>query len=670
MTTRRLPLAIVTLCGVLLAIACVLALAARHQGVDLLGPQLLAGCATLAYPLVGAIVASRRPQNPIGWILLGIGVATALRTLVQEYAVYGIFVRPQGLPWSHAAAIVANASWLGGQIIIGIVFVALLFPDGRLPSPRWRRPVLWLMLPSLVLASADDWLAPDPLSAPFDSIRNPLALGFVQSQEWITIIAPIVFLGFIVAAGVSLVGRLRRARGLERRQLVCFVAPLTCGAVLAVLAWAIWLVGADRGGVVLGGAVLCALVAIPVAIGVAILRYRLYDLDRFVTRSLVYGAVTAVLVGAYAAVMLLVIGPSLDSGSGFAISLVAAIGVAVVFGPLRRRLQDAIDVRFGWGAGDPYVELANLGRELGVTSAHAAALELVVDTARRAFRVPYAAIDLEHDGAFEPAASQGAPAGELTTVPLGYAGVTVGRLTIGKSDLTETDRRLLVDLSRQAAIAAHAARLTGDLQRSRERLVAAREEERRRLRRDLHDGLGPTLAGMLLQLDAADLLVDSDPARADTVLVALKHTAQQGIDDIRRLVYELRPPALDDLGLIGAIERQTGLFPGLSVSVLVPSPIGELPAAVEVAAYRIVVEALTNVARHADARRCTVQIARNGGLELEVSDDGIGLPDAVVANVGLGSMRERAAELGGTCTIACASSGGTRVHALIPIPAV
>ena len=156
---------------------------------------------------------------------------------------------------------------------------------------------------------------------------------------------------------------------------------------------------------------------------------------------------------------------------------------------------------------------ANLGRELGAASAHAAALELVVDTARRAFRVPYAAIDLEHDGAFEPAASQGAPAGELTTVPFGYAGVTVGRLTIGKSDLTETDRRLLVDLSRQAAIAAHAARLTGDLQRSRERLVAAREEERRRLRRDLHDGLGPTLAGMLLQLDAADLLVDSDPAR-------------------------------------------------------------------------------------------------------------------------------------------------------------
>ena len=350
MTTRRLPLAIVTLCGVLLAIACVLALAARHQGVDLLGPQLLAGCATLAYPLVGAIVASRRPQNPIGWILLGIGVATALRTLVQEYAVYGIFVRPQGLPWSHAAAIVANASWLGGQIIIGIVFVALLFPDGRLPSPRWRRPVLWLMLPSLVLASADDWLAPDPLSAPFDSIRNPLALGFVQSQEWITIIAPIVFLGFIVAAGVSLVGRLRRARGprAATARLLRRPADVRCRPRRAGVGDLARRRRPGRGRARWRGALR--------AFGDSRRDrrrdppLRLYDLDRFVTRSLVYGAVTAVLVGAYAALMLLVIGPSLDSGSGFAISLVAAIGVAVVFGPLRRRLQDAIDVRFGWGA--------------------------------------------------------------------------------------------------------------------------------------------------------------------------------------------------------------------------------------------------------------------------------------------------------------------------------
>ena len=181
MTTRRLPLAIVILCGVLLAIACVLALAARHQGVDLLGPQLLAGCATLAYPLVGAIVASRRPQNPIGWILLGIG------------------------SWRTPAGSVARSS-------SGSCSSALLFPDGRLPSPRWRRPVLWLMLPSLVLASADDWLAPDPLSAPFDSIRNPLALGFVQSQEWITIIAPIVFLGTHRRGG-RLAGRPAASRG-------------------------------------------------------------------------------------------------------------------------------------------------------------------------------------------------------------------------------------------------------------------------------------------------------------------------------------------------------------------------------------------------------------------------------------------------------------------------
>jgi two-component system NarL family sensor kinase len=221
------------------------------------------------------------------------------------------------------------------------------------------------------------------------------------------------------------------------------------------------------------------------------------------------------------------------------------------------------------------------------------------------------------------------------------------------------------------------------LQRSRQRLVTAREEERRRLRRDLHDGLGPTLAGVVLQLSAANTLVDQDPSAAQVLLDRLRSEVQQAIIDIRQLVYQLRPPALDELGLAGALRELAAQFSGqtdvgalgdlassggLLVEVDVPAELAPLPAAVVVAAYRIATEALANAARHAHARTCMVRLAVNEALELEVCDDGRGLPDHYERRSGLRSMRERAGELGGTCTIQSAAGRGTRIHAHLPLP--
>jgi signal transduction histidine kinase len=217
---------------------------------------------------------------------------------------------------------------------------------------------------------------------------------------------------------------------------------------------------------------------------------------------------------------------------------------------------------------------------------------------------------------------------------------------------------------------AHAVRLTADLRRSRERLVAAREEERRRLRRDLHDGLGPQLASLTLKLDAARNLLAHDPAAADALLVELKDQTQTAIADIRRLVYDLRPPALDQLGLVPALREHAltrKALNGLQIAVEASEPWPALPAAVEVAAYRIVLEALTNVERHARARRCVVRLTLDDALQLEIADDGVGLSPGYQAGVGLTSMRERAAELGGSCTIESASDGGTRVLARLPL---
>jgi signal transduction histidine kinase len=212
-------------------------------------------------------------------------------------------------------------------------------------------------------------------------------------------------------------------------------------------------------------------------------------------------------------------------------------------------------------------------------------------------------------------------------------------------------------------------RLTADLQRSRERLVTAREEERRRLRRDLHDGLGPQLASLTLTLAAARELLRHDVDAADVLLQELAIHTQAAIADIRRVVYDLRPPALDDLGLVLALREQAAQYSqaGLQITIAAPERLPQLPAAVEVAAYRIVQEALTNVVRHAQAQTCTVRLALGDALDLEVKDDGVGLPQGGRAGVGLTSIRERTAELGGTCRIESTPGAGTCIQARLPL---
>jgi signal transduction histidine kinase len=216
-----------------------------------------------------------------------------------------------------------------------------------------------------------------------------------------------------------------------------------------------------------------------------------------------------------------------------------------------------------------------------------------------------------------------------------------------------------------------ALRLSADLQRSRGRLITAQEEERRRLRRDLHDGLGPQLAGLTMTAEAAQDLISNDPKRAEALLDDLIERAQAAVADVRRLVYELRPPALDALGLLGALRAQTAHqeYGGLRISIREPERLPPLPAAVEIAAYRIALEALNNVARHADARNCVLGLAFDeeaGELRVEVIDDGKGIAGDPGTGVGLSSMRERAAELGGSFEIETVPSGGTRVRASLP----
>jgi signal transduction histidine kinase len=270
----------------------------------------------------------------------------------------------------------------------------------------------------------------------------------------------------------------------------------------------------------------------------------------------------------------------------------------------------------------------------------------------------------------------------FVSLALTYQGETVGTLllsprTPGES-FSPADRRLLTILAQQAGVAAHTVRLTTDLQHSRERLITAREEERRRLRRDLHDGVGPTLASMAQRIDAATYMVRDDPDEAIALLQGLKGQVRSTLADIRRLVYALRPPALDEFGLLVAVREHAAQFERggvLDVVVEAPEALPLLPAAVELAAYRIALEALTNVARHAQASNCHIQFAvvnadSRPALSVEICDDGVGLAADHLVGVGLTSMRERAAELSGTYVIEPALGGGTRVCAQLPIPSV
>jgi two-component system NarL family sensor kinase len=297
-------------------------------------------------------------------------------------------------------------------------------------------------------------------------------------------------------------------------------------------------------------------------------------------------------------------------------------------------------------------------------------------------RLPYVLIEIEHSAWIESSAEFGAPIGELFALPLTYQGYPAGRLVVSGRragrGVGQRDRRVLLDVAKHAGAALHTARLLGDLRQSLDRVLYAREEERRRLRHELHDSVGPILAGISLGLHAARRVMHSDSEQADQLVTHLEQELQTAIGEVRRLFETLRPPVLDQVGLVPAIQEHIDMLATrmrtdedspkqVCFDLDVSGVLVGLPAIVEVAAYRIVCEALTNVARHSGARTCTVTLKRDKGLRVEVVDDGVGIGGRPGRGLGLGSMRERAAELGGTFVIDAPARGGTRIVARLPI---
>ncbi|WP_271218659.1 sensor histidine kinase [Streptosporangium carneum] len=609
----------------------------------------------LTFTLVGAFLLAHRSRPATAWLMCFGGMGCASNVFG-----HAMLLRSGADGALTAAAYYRYASGIG-WVVGGMLLASLLplySPDGRLPSRRWR-PVVVAAFVLMAVEVVRTVVRPTPTQQNYPLARiipNPLAVEALapynrQLQQVIVSLTMV----FAVVALLSLVLRLRRADPVTRRQIAW---PLSAFAIYiaCMLAGADWVPAAT-----------VATGLIPVAIAFSVLRYRLYGIDTVISRAFVAAgmivAVSVVYFGASAVAGLALSGYDRVGG------LAAALFAGVFFHPLRHMLRRWVD-RLMYGThGDPEALAARLAREVGQTEP-ANALASVAAAIRDGLGVTGVAVEVRDSGARRVEIGLLGPSPRV--VPLIWHGELVGRLFLGSPGprrfAAAHNDRLIAVVTPYVADVVHAVMMTADLQRSRERILTAREEERRRLRRDLHDGLGHALTDMAMSINMARISLRTAPASADRLLAELRSGMDAVGQEIRELVYGLRPPTLDELGLAGAV-RALAVEGTPRVAVETEGDLSDLPAAAEVAAYRIAQEGLTNIRKHAGARSAVVSLRRGDSLVVRVQDDGHGLPAGPRSGIGLISMRERAAELGGTCVIGSAPGGGTVVEAVLPISA-
>ena len=586
----------------------------------------------------GAIVAKAQPRNPIGWLLLGLGLAPLLSAAAAPLVVAGHeHAWPE--PALRAAVTVLQFAW-GWGVFCCLPLILQLFPTGRPVTPIWR----WLFVLTVLTALVGTVnTGPTPEYHASSYLVSP----WWETGESVTgLLAPIV----VFSSLASLVVRYRRGGAVVRQQLLWLVLAVLLVLLLNVPSW----FSLPTGREIL---LLLSFALIPASIAVAVLRHGLFDVRVVLSRVIVYGLLTAGVVVAYSVFVALLNVVLTSAGA----PVLAALAVALAFNPLRLRLQRKVEVAMYGARRDPVEAVSAVGQRLTGDD-----LTSVLDTLRDVLRLPYASL-VEEGRA--PVVS-GRRNGEVQSVPLVRSGDVLGRLEVGlrrgERQLSPQDGAALDLLAGPLTVALHARALSRDLQASRDHLLAAATEERQRLHRELHDSLGPVLTGAALKADSAALAARADPERAEQFAAQLASQLRAAIDDVRRLSYGLRPTSLDELGLVGALRQHESEVGGLLLTVEAPDGLPELPTSVEVAAYRIASEALTNVLRHARAHRAVVSVtADERSLKLTVADDGTPV-GAWAPGVGMRSMQSRAAEVGGDCAAGPTALGGL-VTAVLPL---
>jgi two-component system NarL family sensor kinase len=616
---------------------------------------------TLTNLVIGlAFLASGAPvawltRNVVGPLLIAAGLCHLISAAATMMAVFGL-----NADWPTSAIRVlstfSNGPW---QLGIGLLFplALLLFPDGRLPSRRWAW-VAWLIVLSGAFQAVTGVLSGGSSFSDSPEATSILSIGLELSESVVLIAGIASDAAYLLVIG-ALVWRFIRGDERTRRQLMWLIL-----AMLIILA-----LNAERfltgdGPILL----LLSAVLIPIALAIAIVRYQLFDIRVVLSRTLLYGLtvglVIAIYIGVVAGLTLLV-----PSNAQRSVSVAAAIVVAFLFAPLRSLVQRMINRAFYGTRSDPARTASRIGEGLRQDDD----LPGLLERTRSALRLPWISLRGEPGG--NDIASAGT-AVETTTVelPLGYRDEQVGTMIIGlrrgERGLHDADRRTLELIATPLAVALHATALSDQVQQARTATVEAAAAERVRLQRELHDGVGPILTSAAFQADAASNLIHADPAGAERLLNEIRSELRGAIDDVRRVVYGLRPIELDNAGLVGAIRQRLAGLPAagpgqINVEMDLPDQLPALSPAVELAAYRIASEAINNALTHSAGRRCLVKITANGTLAVTVRDDGKP-PTSWTPGVGLRSILERAEELGGTAA-AGPTSDGWEVRARLPL---
>ena len=668
--TARRAAALMWLACVVLAVPTVVLLAIGPSRILATQPSdILAGIGggaflllALTFATVGAIVARRVPGNRIGWVFCVSGLFTCVNVLTWNYADVALNTA-QHLPGSTTAIVInnvigeANAGWLG--------LALLLFPDGRLPSWRWS-PALAGLLAGMGLLVTAGTLTPGRYDPPFAAVSNPFGIpGARAVMDALDMIGWLLVVAGFVAGSAGLVVRLRRACGIVRRQLKLVLAVGSVAATVTALDMSTWFFW-PHGGLPVRMAVLgFALAAFPLAAGFAILRRGLYGIDVVINRTLVYGSVTVLLAGAFAAVVL-VLGTALGRGSPWT-TAAATLVVAVAFRPVRARVQDAVDRRFNRARYDALGRMTAFLEDLRAGRAapeHVEALlrELLSDPSLELhFHLPESQLYVDTQGI--PARDQ--PDDPRARVPIERNGLPLGQvLHSGQGDPT-----LLRQLVEAGGLAIEIARLRVELRRqlaeveaSRARLVTAANEERRRIERDLHDGAQQRLVSIGLAMRHAQHALGPTAPEVTQTLDAAVAEISVAIDELRELARGLRPAQLD-AGL-GSALRDLASHAPLPVEVRTTS--GRATPDVEAAAYFTACEGLTNAVKHAHATKVVLSAARcNGRLVVSVVDDGVGGAAARTGS-GLTGLLDRVTAQGGTLRITSEAGAGTTLTAEFP----
>jgi len=644
---------------------------------------------------LGALIAIRRPHHPVGWLLLASATAFMVdQGLIQNFVIYAIHVRNRSIPGGDLVGSIESMMWVPGIAPIAI-FLPLVFPTGTLLSRRWRL-VLWIAIVAMISAFVGNGLSPTADTTSYIAGVRPVLLPEPFSAITGALSVAIIVLPLCAIAGIiALVVRYRRGTADERHQIKWMLA--------ASAFYAFGFAGSLVPGMlghnipILQDVGVLGLVLVPVAAAIAVLKYRLYDIDVVISRTLVYGALAAFITAVYVGI---VVGVGTLVGSGgqpnLVLSIVATAIVAVAFQPVREQLQRVANRLVYGKRATPYEVLSQFSERVAETYGAEEALPKMARVLAEGTGAERALVWLRAGTLLRPAAAwpeSGGAAQEPVrvlgdnmpdlpgdeAVPVQHQGELLGGLTVTKrsgESLTPIERKLLDDLAHQAGLVLKNVGLTAellarleDLRASRQRLVAAQDEERRRLERNLHDGAQQNLVAIKVKLGLAEMLAAKDPARAKELLAQLKGDTDEALETLRSLARGIYPPLLAEKGLAAALESQARKAT-LPVDVEADG-VGRFPQDTEAAVYFCVLEALQNVQKYADASRALVRLSTvREELHFEVNDDGKGFEPAT-QKMGSGSqnMRDRIDALGGSMEVKSATGAGTSVVGYLPIGA-